>query len=277
MAINREIMLYSLAKAFKNIDIPFCDNTKQYLVDNASLYSELDQEDKIYYTNYASKLATNLCNYLTNINFFEINNDDNESEIVHDFRLKWAKSSVSHISISHTTINVQNIIPEKLMKICKYAKNTNMSKDYLGEYYHLNDKFCEKIGDTERYSDLGQKFVDKNILNPFCLLVFNTLSKKRKCSTDLYNYLFNESNRLVLKLYKNRFIMYDFGTSTDAITSFKMKFKPPNELYIEFNNGATFNLVLSVNSSEIKDKISLKYHTTFTNLDDFFLVHRQTV
>jgi len=277
MPVNDKLLLYSLANTFSTIlGIKISDDTKAYLKKKTKEFSKMDSADKMYYANYSIKLANSLTEYLEEISLFEIN-VDTDNDIVHDFRLQWKKNNLAHISMSHSSINIKNIIPEKLMKICKYKGNTNVCKNYNGEYKKLNDKAYKKIQSKTKYSDLSSKTKSAAVLEPVCNLFIDTLSGKRKCAENLYNHLFHETDRIVLKLYKNRFTMYDFGTELDEVKSYKLKLTDGNEISVTFNNGAKFNLILHSNSSDIKEHLSLKFHTHFINIDEVFAVKSSSI
>lgn len=277
MPVDEKLLLYSLAKTFNSaLDVAICEDTKQYIKKKSKQFAKLDTDEKIYYSKYAIKLAQCLMDYLEGITMFEINTDS-EHDINHDFRLIWKKKNIAHISMSHNSINVNDIIPKKLMRICKYKRNTNICKGYSLEYKKINDKAYGKIKSNNKYSEVSEKLKNKNILEPVCNLVVNTLSRKRKCALNLYNHLFGESDRIVFKLYKNRFTMYDFGQDLDDVDSFGMKLAGSNEIVITFNNKTKFMLALQTNVSEIKQDLSLKFHTTLKNMDELFAVSSSTV
>ncbi len=275
--LNKSLLLYSLAKTFKStFDVPLCLNTKSYIDKHSANFSDLQSDEKIYYVTYAMKLAKTFIDYLIDITLFETNANDDE-EISHDFRLGWGKANIMHISMCHTSININDIIPQKIMKICGFTKNTNICKKYLEEYSDLNEKIYAKINDCERYSELSAKTKHKKILEPFTELVVNTLGKKRKCAEKMYNHLFKECDRIVLKLYKNRFVVYDFCLQPDNVTSYSMKLESSNVIKITFNNGSVFELTLNTNAFEVKENISLKFHTKFCNIDEIFAIATEKV
>lgn len=272
MPIDEKLLLYCLANTFSTtLNVDICDDTVAYIKSKTKSFGKLSVTEKMYYTKYSIQLAQSLMEYLDKITLFELNTDT-EHDILHDFRLTWSGDNISHISMSHTSINTKDLIPEKLMKICKYKKNTNVSKEYTAKYKTLNEKGYKKIQDSSKYSELTGKKKSSAILEPFCDLVLNTLSKKRKCSQNLFNHLFNESDRIVLKLYKNRFIIYDFGIELDDVESYKMKLLEGNIITISFNNKTKFSLCLQTNASEIKEHLSIKFHTSFKNMDELFSV-----
>jgi len=277
MSINREFMLYSLAKAFDSVlNIAISNDTKTYIKKSTKTYNKLDVAEKTYYANYATNLAQCLSDYLNNITLFEIN-IDSEPEVLHDFRLNWDKKSIAHISLSHLTIMVRDIIPIKLMKICKYKRNTKICKNYTLQYQAWNDRTHKKIKNKEKYSALSDKIKNTVVLAPVCDLTVETLAKKRKCAANLFNYLFDESDRIVFKLYKNRFVMYDFGKELDEATSFGIKKRGANLVEIKFNNEMVFTLTLHTNATEIKNHISIKFRTTLNNIDETFAICSHTV
>lgn len=281
MPIDTEILLFYLIKTFNTtLGIDISDETSSYLKKKSKTCVIINQEDKLYYSKYALKIAEALNKYLTDISFFEIkinNKNDEDNEIVYDFKLTWGKKNIIHISMNHNTINTKDIIPEKMMKICKYKRNSNICKEYTERYTKLAEKIYQKISSVEKYSELTDKIKHKYIYEPICQLVMDVISKKRKCVEYLYNYLFDESNRIVLKLYKNRFIIYDFDKEMNEVESFKMRYNGKNTITILFNNNTCFDLVLHTNAIEIKEHISLKFRNLFKNIDDFFAVDSGTI
>ena len=277
MPIDEKFLLYSLANTFNTtLGIDLCDDTKAYIKSNAKKFAKLSTTEKMYYTKYSLQLAQSLSEYLDGISMFELNTDA-DNEIIHDFRLKWKKGNVAHVSMSHSSIHVKDLIPEKLMKICKYKRNTKISQAYTDQYTKITEKGYKKIQSKTKYSELSDKSKNSALLGPVCDLVVNTLSKKRKCAANLFNHLFNESDRIVLKLYKNRFTIYDFGADLDDVESYRMKLNQGNEILITFNNGIEAALVLQTNASEIKEHISLKFHTSLKNMDKLFAVSNSSI
>lgn len=277
MPVDEKLLLYILANTFNtSLGISICDKTKKYIKSKSKEFNKLESSDKIYYSKYAIKLANCLFEYLEGICMFEINTNS-EGEIIHDFRLTWKKNNVTHISMSHASINIKNIIPEKLMKICKYKKNTNICKKYISEYTKICDNAYKKIKSKEKYSDLNEKTKNTVLLEPVSSLFVDSLALKRKNAENLYNHLFCETDRIVFKLYKNRFTMYDFGKELANIKTYKLKLAHCNEITVTFNNGTIFVLTLHTNSTEIKEHISLKYRTNFSNMDEIFAINSCSV
>jgi len=279
MPVDENLLLYSLANTFSTtLGIPVCDQTKSYLKSNAKVFNNCSTEDKMYYAKYAIALSNALSQYLDDIIMFEINTEE-EHTIEHQFRLKWGNDYTAYICLFHKTINVQNIIPQKLMKICKYKKNSNVGKYYYEHYDKINAYAHKKLQNKKKYSELTDKQKTNIILKPICELVMNTISKKRKQKhvKCLYDHLFKETDRLVLRLYKTRFTIYDFGKKTDEITSYKMKQNSDNEIVVTFNNGAEFVMTLHTNATDIKECLSVKFRTNFKNLDEIFGVSNGNV
>ncbi|AZL89138.1 hypothetical protein QKC54_gp0704 [Megavirus baoshan] len=274
MSVDRDILLYHIVSTFDTIvSTDLCKNSKNLLKD---VDIDLSVQDKIYYTNYSLKIVQKLIDHVTNdlslkIKGIEINTEE-DHEIVHDFRIICSKNHLIHVSMNHKSIDVNDIIPEKLMKICGYKKNTSMYKTYTAEYQDICEKSYRKIKSYEKYSELDDKIKDKMIIAPITQLVFDTLSKKRKCVKNIYNHLYKDGNRIVLRLYKNRFRIYDLNRDIDEIKSFGMKMSEDNEIIIKFNNNMIFNLKLRTNAPDIKERLSVKFRTTFKNLDELFVM-----
>ena len=277
MPLSEEFVLYSLADFFnRTLEVKMSKDTLAFIKNKSKDFSKLSTADKIYYFKYSVQLAESLMRYLDGICYFEINTDET-NDIAHDFRLTWKKNKVVHISIYHNTINVHDVIPEKLMKICKYKRNTKVCKSYNENYRRINDMAYKKIKSKTKYTELSDKAKNKAFVSPVCDLVVTTLSKKRKCAAHLYNHLFSESNRIVIKLHKNRFVMYDFGQELGSVDSYRMKLSHDNHITITFNNKAKFVLNLQPNGPLIKEHLSIKFHTNFKNMDDIFAVDTQSV
>ena len=277
MSVNHKYLLYSLANTFNiSLGIEISKDTKNYLSELQSEFIALNVDDKIYYGKYAIELATKLNEYFEKINLFEIN-QDSEIDFAYDFKIRWKKNNITYICMSHNDININNIIPEKIMKICKYKKNTNIYKIFTEEYQKIIKNGYNHIKNKKKYSDLNNEDKNEYLIYPICKLIYDTLSKKRKCAPHLYHYLYDESDRVVLKLYKNRFVIYDFGKKIDDPESFRMEYDEYDTINIKFNNDTKFVLVLQTNASEIKEHISLKFHTTFQNMDELYVVSSSSI
>lgn len=277
MPIDENFLTFCLGNTFqKTLGVELSDDTEKFIKAIAKKFSKLSNSEKIYYNKYALQIVQSLSEYLADITRFEINMDESP-EIVHDFKLFWGDGNVVHISMAHSSINVKDVIPKKLMKICKYKRNTNICKMYNGKYKKINDTGYKKVKSKEKYSAVSARTKSKYLLEPVYELVLNTLSKKRKCAANLYKHLFCETDRLVLKLYKNRFTIYDFGKELDAVESFRMKYIADKELVITFNNKVKFSLVLQTNGTHIKENLSLKFHTSIKNMDELFAISNVTI
>lgn len=278
MPVDNDIMLFSIINTFnKTLGVDICDDSKKYLKSNAKKFSKLGSIDKIYYTKYSGQIAQSLMDYLEKITLFEINTDP-DNEIVHDFKVTWKKNNVAHISLSHASINTRDVIPEKLMKICGYKKNTNVCKAYTESYQKINDKGYGKVKSKTKYSEISDKSKEKAILEPTRNLVLATIGKKKKHSQKLYDHLFGETDRIVFRLYKNRYAMYDFGKELGTVEGYvKMKLDKDDNIVVTFNNKTNFSLCLQTNATEIKPHLSMKFKTTFTNMDELFIVASASV
>ncbi|CAH6421656.1 Hypothetical protein MVR_LOCUS317 [uncultured virus] len=273
------MLLYNLITTLKNsFAIGICTDFEKYLKAKGKEFLKLDVTDKTYYIKYGLQLSECLMNYYEDFTGVELNLDP-DHDIEHDLRLVWDSDEerVIHISLNHASIKIQNVIPDKLMRICNYKGNTNICKEYRKEYSRLAKRAYEKIRANEKYSELSHKTKSKVIFVPFSDLLVNTLAKKRKCAKPLYSHLFSECDRVVFKLYKNRFTMYDFEKEMSTVDSFRMKLSTDNTIMINFNNGTKFQLVLQTNASKIKEHLSLKFHTQFKNMDELFAVHTCTI
>lgn len=273
MSVNKNLILYNLVNTLEgNFNVKLCKNFKNLQKEQLDNFNEIEIDQRFYYIRYGLQIAKCLMENYENFSKLELNNDS-DHEIKHDFRLVWNDlDKMVHISMDHRSITVRDIIPDKLMKICNYKGNTKICREYKESYAQLNKECYRSIRKKEKYSELTIKRRQKAIIEPFNDLLISTLSKKRKCARHLYSHLFDESERSVLKLYKNRFTLYDFSKDIGEVDSFRMKLTTDNLISIIFNNKAKFQLSLQTNASHIKKHISLKFHTDFKNIDDFFAV-----
>lgn len=304
--MNNTILLYSLANTFKSsFGINVCSNTTAFLdSDVKSEFKKLTEADQSHYVTYSLKLANSLREYIPRIIKFYYNPvavadsvadadsdadadavadadaDKPESQIQHDFRLESKKYGTRLISMTFANLESNDIIPCKLMKICNYRKNTNMYKEYMPLYKDICTNAYNMISDSERYSELSTKTKQKYLYNPIIDLTISTLSKKRKCAEHLYKHLFNEPDRIMLKIHKRKFIIYDFGIelAESDIKSYRIgKLDVDDSIFILFNNGVQFNLLLRTNNGNITEYISLKYHTKMHNMDQLYAIKRESV
>lgn len=272
MSIDTVCLLYTLADTFSRVlDVEVCKETQDYLKKYKKKFNSLETTERMFYTNYGLKVANALAEYLDSVTSFELNTDE-EADVVHDFRLIYQKKKVAHISMAHAGIEVNDLIPEKLMRICRYRKNSKISQTYHKKYDKICSNIYQKIKKSSKYSDMPSKSKDAIIFKPICELIYATIGKTRKCSNNLYAHLFSECDRIVLKLYKNRFKMYDFGTDKGAVSSYNLKVVGKDQIHITFSNEAEFQLKLYTNSYNIKKHISLKFHTKFANIDDMYSI-----
>ncbi|AKI80341.1 hypothetical protein QJ850_gp358 [Acanthamoeba polyphaga mimivirus] len=292
MSTDKNILLYAIANNFKEtLGLKVCKSTKGYISEYAESYSELSNNDKMYYTKYAIAIINCLSKYLEDqfeqkMCMFKMNDED--SEVVHDFRIVCDNEEVIHLSMDYKKIGVNPIIPDRLMKLCGYNKNTNMYKEYTKNYNNICKNIYKKIGSYDKYSELSDKQREKIIYRPMNELLINTIGGKKKCTEKLYEHVFPEgvnANRIVIKWHKNRFIVYDFRTQVDEIKSFKLSpFKSKSKqseddariLYLTFKNGSKlepqFILTLNTNSTDINEHISLKYTIKLDNIDELFKI-----
>lgn len=271
MSVDTKYLLCGLINAFSNtLGVALSKETKKYADKMGGKFEKLSKEDRKYYNKYGDQLANQLFDYIKGIKKFAINLED--GEIIHDFRLINGKGKVFPVSLKRETVSIRNIIPNRLMKICKYNGNTNMCKNYNKTYTKLEKSIYDESVDKAkngRYSDLSDKFKDKHIYKPVTDLFVDTLSKKRKCAPSLYDYIFNDGGRLVVYTYKNKFSVYDFmlADKWEVAESCRIKRLDTNRVSVEFNNKACFILELKTNGTDIQEHVSLKFNIKFKNMN----------
>jgi len=103
-------------------------------------------------------------------------------------------------------------------------------------------------------------------------------SNPKKYSKFLFNHLFNESDRVVIQIYKNRFTIFDFSIRlADDVDDFEVQYITGGKLKFTFNNGTIFTLELVLNSSQIKENLSIKFRTSFDNIYELYGITRAGV
>lgn len=267
MAIDSNLLLYSLAQTFSTILLIKVDpQTNEFIASKERKFSKLSPEDKLYYTRYATKLSSFLTTYIDNIYQFEVNSLT-EDLIPHNFRIKWneKKCYTAYISLS-SDILLNNVFPKDLPKILK-----NKTTTYSNDYDKLNTSTYKKIKSSTKYSELSAQ-TKEEILNSFSILANDIIVSTPSTTTrTFYKKIFFEAPRLVIKLFKNRFVAYDFELQVDPPTKFTATVSD-NNVKLLFDNGSIFNLRLKINSPEIKKYIPLKFITKFENIDEMYQV-----
>lgn len=275
--MDKPILLYSLINTFGcSLGISICSRSTKYM--NGKIKKEfelLSNDDKAYYATYSLSLAKTILDYIPKVISFELTDEADEFVVISE------KTGLSKILLteSKNEIKINDIIPRKLMKICKYRKNTKVAIAYYAAYTEMTECAYDRIRSHEKYSELTNGTKDKYLLDPMMELFVATLSKKKKCAAHLYNHLFAETDRIVVRIFKKRFVMYDFSRELTDVASYRIKLdkKNPNSLFITFNNECKFRLKLKINNSEIAECIALKFTTKFENIDELFMVGKNSV
>lgn len=267
MTIDNKILLFCLTNSIQTLGISLASNAAKYEKKFSSKFDQLSVDEKFYYSKYGLKLAKTLIEQISDVVKYDINDTENTE---YHFTLVDGSKKKHYFSLSPSSINVNDVIPNKLMKICGYKGNANVYKFYQSKYQEINQVFQKKFHSKTKYSDIPDKKKNSLILEPVTDLVMDTLSKKRKCVDNLYNHLFSENTRYVIKTLKNYFVVYDFSLELEQLASFRMKKIDYNKIQFTFNNGAKFLLTLQTNSMLIKENLSLKFRTKFTNMDKLY-------
>lgn len=290
MTINNEFMIMTIAHIMHNVlGARLCELTQKKLRRHQKDAMKIDNDEKFYYYTYGLRICTKLANYMDNINMMQLVGCENRedhfddaseqaeqsegadfSEIPHDFLLYWGDAQCTPVSLDYNGIEINNLIPEKLMHV--YSRDTKSDKHvrYKKAYLKLNDQGYKKIKKQEKFTNVDAKIKNKYVLAPICQLVADTM-QEQGCAQTLCRFLFREHDRIVLRLYKNRFIIYDFGLQVKPVKSFKLAVDGAN-LEIEFNNGFKFVLHLKPNSTQIKQSLALKFRTDFKSLQDIYVI-----
>ena len=275
--MDTQLLSYSIYQAFtENLKIEDDESCRKLIKKGSRKYDDLDENEKLYYSNYALKIAKSLLNHVGKINTLVIMEENGK----YSFKLVQKKSE-RIVHIVNTNIATKSIIPEKMWKVCGYRKNTNVSHEFIDAYLDINEKFMEKVEEKEyvNYSEVSEKIIEKFINKPICSLIADSFTKKRKCATELFNYIFPYYDEIYVKAYKTRYAIYDFATEIPDPESIKLTYddEESNKINLNFNNNAQFVMILKTNSSKIREKLSLKFTINFKNIDDIFCIECDNV
>uniref|UniRef100_A0A6C0C9Y2 Uncharacterized protein n=1 Tax=viral metagenome TaxID=1070528 RepID=A0A6C0C9Y2_9ZZZZ len=267
---------YCLAAMFDKMGTTLCTRTMLLQKKMIKKFGQLEIDEKLYFNKYASHVAGGLFNYLGDINLYETNNIDEE---LHDIRLSTDNGeSFYYISLSHADIKIKDIIPDKLAKIYNFKKKSDNHDTYTEEYDKLNKKMYKQVRSFDKFSEVPTETKNDELFEPTCDLVLSVIDDNQERAKYLYSHLFSEDDRIVLKLLKSRFVIYDFGIKTvKHITSCETEKEDQNKIILTFNNQTNFILTLGTNASDVKEHISLKFKTKFKNMDGIYCVHKGTV
>ncbi len=282
MTIDTENIIYQLAIGLRDICfVEFGDVMQNFMKKHVKVSIDKNSKDyisqRIYYKSYALRLINAFITKFGEIVYLELVPYEERQDYDIIFHLK--NGTKKYISFDYKNIAVNNIIPEKFPKICKYNKHTNTYKEFIEGYNEIQEIAMNMINKYEKYSDIPYKIELKYIYTPICELVAEYFSNKRKCADNLFKHLFNESDRIVCQLYKKRFSIYDFGKEIEDIGSFKTYIdkEDPRKLIIKFNNDMIFYLTLKTNTVPIRDKLSMKFHVELHNMDDIFSIWNECI
>jgi hypothetical protein len=288
-AINEEMddyLLYSLINELENShEIQIDDLAVDHKESMIKPFAKLNTADKVYYTKYGSRLAQAFVDYLPNIQMFglDVGEDHPDSQAW----ITWIPDQQEddeqepeeicvHINFTYSE-PVRDIIPKKLMRICKYKGNSNKFKAFNEAYEELRASIYSSIEEFSKYSEIELASRREIIFDPLVELIYNTLLRKRDRKDVLFEYLFPNPQAICIDLRKSKFTMYDFTTELEGDNGYHLKILKNGKLNIKFNNGCHFTLTPKTNGTYINEVISLKMHTTLKNVDELFAITHATL
>jgi len=239
----------------------------------ASEYFEMTNEEKSEYSSHAMKIVNSLFDYIPQISLVEMTDGEPEVDFSYDLIFHSRKCGKKYIRLTQKNDFIEGLIPQRLMKVCGYRKSTKVYKSYTPAYESLNEDIYERISKKDRFAELTDKQRERDVYDPINTLVQNTLMNKRKCAGKLYAHLVTEDEAIIVRVFKNKYKIYDFGTELEAdVSSMSVKKVSADELAIKFTNGVKVDLTLRNNSIDISANISLKYNIKIRNLDELFMM-----
>lgn len=277
-------IIYCVIKQFKDLhSVQSDDDTDSFCENVMKKFSKTTLDEKNYYLSYANCLIDSLVKSFKKPKKIVINAEpDKKAPMQYDLMLTYGKENSIPISFDFNTIGINNIIANKFMKPCGFKKNSNVYKAYHTAYNKINNKVYEKIKDKDSFSEIKEKFLMKNMYDPITNLLVATLQMKRKCASNLYHSIFDETPRVLIKLMKSRYVIYDFSRYQYQPTGFSLKKESGNELQLKYKkftdedgnriDGPNFKLTLNKNSTKINPILSMKYTITMINMNKLFLL-----
>lgn len=284
--IDRALMKYCTIKQYMDMySIKIDDDTETFMTNTKSKFAKKTLDEKNFYMTYSLSIVDTLNKNFKKPNKIIVNSDtEDKAAMKYDLLLTHKKDKTIPISFDYNSLAINNILANKFMKICGFRRNTTIYKTYKAEYDKINDKVYNKIKSKESFTDLSEKTLMKTVYDPFTALLAATLTLKRKCSTELFNAIYEECPRVIIKLMKSRFVVYDFTEYNYQPNGFSLKKieKTNNQLLLKYKkytdesgnkiDGPIFLLTLTKNSQKIKPQLSLKYNITMENMDKLFLM-----
>lgn len=278
MSVDQHVFSFCLANVFKTMGTTLCAETLSSQKKMSKVFEELEMDERLYYNKYATSVATELFGYLGNIDLFETNEKENDG---YHLRLSVDDGETySYVSLSHKDVAINDIIPTNLGTVLNFKKKSGSLEGFKEKYAALNKKMYKEVKYFDKFSEIPDESKMDDLFEPTCKFIKNVIEENQDRAKFLYKHLFDEEERIVIKLLKSRFVIYDFGIKTiKHINSCDVEIDEDdkNKLLLEFNNGAKFCLTLGTNASEIKEHISLKYKTKYTNMNDTYFVGKGTI
>lgn len=278
MSVDQHVFSFCLANTFKTMGTTLCAETLSSQKKMSKVFEELEMDERLYYNKYATSVATELFGYLGNIDLFETNEKEDDG---YDLRLSVdGGETYSYVSLSHKDVAINDIIPVNLGSVLKFKKKSDDLEEFKEKYAALNKKMYKEVKSFDKFSEVPDESKMDDLFEPTCKFIKKVIEENQDRAKFLYKHLFDEEEKIVIKLLKSRFAIYDFGIKTiKHINSCEVEIDEDdkNKLLLEFNNGAQFCLVLGTNASEIKEHISLKYKTKYKNINDTYFVGKGTI
>lgn len=274
--IDSDILLYYIAQTFKNcVGIAICGASKRLLKTPPEKIVSLVTMDKTRYNSYASLIVNQLSQYKKDITLFELNTDK-KCEVPHDFRI-CQEELRTRISLDYDTFRLEkSFVLDKLMTICGCSENNDLVSKFCDDYKDAVDEIYADIKGRGTFSDLSEdEFGDA--MKKYLHVLYITLSKKKKPGPFLFNHLFYEEGRMIIKISDNDFYIYDFTIPLNNINSYSIKKIKDSMILMKFNNGAEFYFFARPTEDKISKNMSCTFNVMFKNINQIFNVGNVTI
>jgi len=159
---NTKFLLYTVSTTFSaNLECEICEQTSVFLNKYSKKYAKLDASDKIYYSKYAIQLVQKLTEYLEQINRFRMKEEDDDA--AYDFCLITGNNKKNYVSLQYSTLNLNNVVPNKLTKICHCDKDSIVTKSYDKSYNVINKDVYSEFSCYDKYIDIKPKIMESTL------------------------------------------------------------------------------------------------------------------
>lgn len=264
--VDNNMFFYAFVENLKLAlpDLSLCKRTNNFIEIVKEEYEKIKPHEKIEYGSYSLIIIKKLHDNYGLTKSISISDDIAEDEIILRFCMTFERGfdgKKIEVTFDYRDIEIYDVQPKRLPIICGYQKGDSVTTIYNKKYKEINDNAYNEIGTYGKYIVIPKNVKDEHVYEPIVDLVVETLNTHKKCAPKLYQSIFKEDARIILKLFRRKYAIYDFSTKPvpEIPTSLEAKKMCDDRLEVAFNNNRTFEFRLNTNATEIKEMLSLKF------------------